>query len=79
MRGDYQQPTRLYKQLGEALRNARLLQTLSLDDAAKLTGVSKGNLSYYENGKRCLSLRTFERILDGYDMKAQIQIVEDLS
>lgn len=52
----------LLQHFGDALRQARLKANLTQDEAADLAGVARSKWSYYEWGRKNLSLLTAERL-----------------
>lgn len=50
-------------EIGHAIKQARLAQSLSLEELSRLSGVGIATLSHLENGNRDPRLSTIERIV----------------
>lgn len=63
---------KLRKQVGQAIKTARVNNGLTQGDLAKATGIQQPNLSAMENGKENVSLDQLERIADALGVNVKV-------
>lgn len=64
----------MIKGLGKKIKAKRTILGLTLDDLQKQTGISKSNLSKYENEKTIPNYLTLLKIAKALDIKLEVEI-----
>lgn len=63
--------------IGERLREERLKRKMSLADVGKVFNVSRQSIFKYEKGQRGMSMETFIKMLEFYDLEPN-QFVKEI-
>lgn len=59
------------------MERARQSKNLTQTELSKLTGISQGEISHFENGFGNPSLKTLSRISEGLGMRLQLELIPE--
>lgn len=63
--------------IGERMKEQRLKHKMTLTDASKVFNVSRSSIFKYEKGERGMSMETFLKMLEFYDLEPN-QFVKEI-